>query len=315
MHVYKSNIISKNPITLDKYSVRLCSYVLNIPAQELNELLQYVEEVSDKKADSFKNSKQIILLEKYYQIFEDNTFLINTPRRDWILLGYIYVLNSKIPIDAIQQQLLSFVTFAHKRSKITSSYKELEGKVKDIYKEMRDLYAPNDVFVFFNHQEFLKIAKSMGVDSASTESNIILQWKDVEITNNMNQVLYYARIEIVIRIPDFYVTKFFLSTHGFRYDSDWEIDLPLHPNLNKMIILSWGRNNFLEFLPTNNYRAVIETFDDLVHGVNGFFNIQEVASNLKKLSLIWQNLDKGLEYNTRNKQLFESIKNLGEVKS
>lgn len=306
--IYKSNLTVKNPLVIDKYEVRLASYILNVSAGELNALLLYAEEVTDRKATSIKESKQIVLLQQYYQVFEDSTFLINTPRRDWFIVGYIYILSSKIPYDVMHQQIVRFATFASERMAVTKKYKEIQSKVKDMYIQMARLYSSKDKFLFFNHKEFAKACKESGIEIVFNEHTILMQWKDVEITDARSQVLYYTRIELIVRIPDFYISRFMMSTHGFRYDSEYDIDLPLHPNLNKMTMLYWGKNNFLEFLPVNDYKAVVNTLDELIRGANPFYQFNEVIENLKKLSILWQDMDKGLDYNTRSKLMFEQIK-------
>ena len=306
--IYKSNLISKEPIQIDVYDVRLASYILNVPVGELQTLLQYTSNISELKAKRLRESKPIILLEKYYQIFEDNSFLINTPRRDWLLLGYIYILNSKADYTAIQNQIVQFASFAGKRLAISKEYAKLQEEVKEKYIQMYRLYTSADTFSFFNYKDFAKVAGSYNIDVVYNEDTVMMQWKDVEIVGVKNEVLYYTRIELVARIPDFYITRFFISIQGFRYDSDWEIDVPIHPNLNRITMLYWGRNNFLEFFPAKNYKAIVETLDDLIRGKNGFYKFGEVYESIKKLSLLWQGIDKGLGYMTRSKALFEMIK-------
>ena len=312
--IYKSNLKCKNPLVLAEQDIRLASYFMGVPAGDLKVLLLYSEETTDKRAQSLMKSKQMLAFDKNFQYFEDNTFMVSSPRRDWILLCYMYIIENTTP-SLIPTSLNSFVLFATSWLKSRKEIMEARKRLEIDYSEMYRLYTINtSTFNFFNASKFIVIGTEFNIHSWVDKDKLVMQWNDIEIASVKNEVLYYPKIVLVLRIPDFYIERYVIHSHKFSYDSDWNLFPIIHPNLNDADMLRYGKNNYIEFLPVKEYRMVIEIFDSLIRGIGGFTfeSFDLCRENYNKLSVLWESIDVSKPIEERSKLLFEKLK--GEVK-
>lgn len=308
--IYKSNLKSKNPLTLPEQDIRLASYFMGVTAGELKVLLTYTEEITDRRAQSLMKVKSMLSFDKSYQYFEDNSFTINSPRRDWILLCYMYIIENTTP-SLIQSSLTRFVAFAHSWLKSRVDIDKVRKKIEEEYRHLYSCYAlQSNTFDFFNAEKFITIAAEYNIHSWIDKDKLVMQWNDIEISSVKNEVLYYPKIILVLRIPDFYVERYVIHSHKFSYDSDWNLCPIIHPNLNDADMLRYGKNNYIEFLPSKEYRMVIEIFNDLIHGLGGFTfeSFDSCKETYNKLSVLWESIDVSKPIEERSKELFEKLK-------
>jgi hypothetical protein len=283
---------------------------MSIPAEDLKTLLLYSEEITDKKAQSLMKVKQILAFNKNFQYFEDNTFMVSSPRRDWILLCYMYIIENTTS-SLISTNLDAFVLFATGWLRSRKDIDSIRKKLDIDYKEMYRIYTANiSTFNFFNVNKFVAISAEFDIHSWVDKDKLIMQWNDIEIASVKNEILYYPKIILMLRIPDFYIERYIVHSHKFSYDSEWDLCPIIHPNLNDADMLRYGRNNYIEFLPAKEYRMVIEIFDSLIRGAGGFTfeSFSSCKETYDKLSIFWESIDVSKPIEERNKLLFEKLK-------
>lgn len=306
--ILKSNLKSKEPLKFDMQDIRLASCILQVPAGELQALLSFVEEITNRRAQSAMKVKSIISFDRYYQLFEDRTFVLDTPRRDWVLICLIYLIyNTEATL--VSSAISNFYSFAKRWISSRQEITETQKKIKQLHSDLYTAYSVKE-YVYFNTVKFLETAKKMGINAVIEEGNLVLEWKDVMIKSAKDEVLYYESISLYLRIPDMYVNRYKITSHKFTYDSDWKIGIVLHPNLNDAGMLEYGRNNFIEFLPTGNYELVLLIIDELIRCKSDFTfaNFNHCEDSYNKLAILWESIDQNKPIEVKEKELFNKLK-------
>lgn len=306
--ILKSNLKAKQPLQFNPHDVRLASYILDAPIGELITLLSFVEEVTERRVTSLMKVKSITSFNRYYKYFEDSTFILDTPRKDWVLLCLIYII-STAPAESIQLNMDKFFEFVRAWLNSRKEINEIKSKIASLHRDLYDKYSIEG-FVFFNSYKLKQKAKEYNITAHISSKELMLEWKDITITLPKEMQLFYPRILLFLRVPDFYINKFVIFARNFYYDSDWRMLPHLHPNLNDADMLANGKNSFIEFLPLQRYDLVMESFNDLILCKSGFtFTSPSVCvETYNKLSILWDSIDINKSTEEKSKELFTKFK-------
>jgi hypothetical protein len=209
-------------------------------------------------------TKNYILLKNKMIFFIDNL--------DWKALNIIYSVYNAFNRKEALQCVLDY------NFNISTSFGVLTAKYREIIKEIdntRNEFSKS--IKFFNLNKFMQICSNEGIDAESTPSGIFLKFKDIQLDYIDGSIIYD---KIIVCVKDLMIDGYVLEFSNFSYSSYWNLPFKLHSFLD----IPYGKNNYLAFLPQNDYitfvrelkSAILSTADNSDNIVSTYLDLQKL---------------------------------------
>jgi hypothetical protein len=193
---------------------------------------------------------------KYYIVLR-NKIIFFVEELNWKSLNIIFsvfnALNRKKALESALEYNLN----------ISSTLAVLKAKHEEVIREVDKAREElNKAIKFFNLNKFLQICSNESIETKVTANNIILKFKDIQFDCAEGSIFYN---QILVEIKDLKIEGYVLKFNDFTYSTYWNLPFKLHPFLD----VPYGRNNFLAFMPHNDYATFIRELKSCVIAPNG----------------------------------------------
>ena len=229
------------------------------------DFLKYLSETSEER---LRNSeKEIIFKNNYLTVYEDRTIVLQSPRKDWIGLGTLYIA-SNTSIPQLEEELNRFLLFAQKNIEIKKNLTNSINKIKEEFYTLQNIKSQFLFYSFIPSSQIEELMKKEAVQFVESKETYSFLVKDIIIAG-----IFYEEIEVVTD-KTFYLKSLKVKVNSKEFSTG-----VIHPCLPTE---GWGYNNFLYYLPTNK----LKSFESLIKEIKGQSNfINDIVLIKEQLSL------------------------------
>jgi len=218
-------------------------------------------------------------IEREYIVWEDDNIVFFAKYTNWEILNILYTFYSVPKVS--RETLQGVISFNESRSMEIALYSTTLRNFKHkLVEHVLNFYS--EQHHYFNANKLIRLAKAMGIDASLVDDKVLLKYKNIEYTSAIGSIFYN---EIFIFIKNFQINGFMLRFKDFDFSSYWNIPVVLHPYL----LVPYGFNNHLSFLPPQDYKAFIYGVNDMIKGGSeaGLTTLQLIIQDFQDLRRIW----------------------------
>jgi hypothetical protein len=152
----------------------------------------------------------------------------------------------------------------------------------------------------------------MKIKLEKTDQNIIMNFKQIKVGNDVEGYVSYKNIEITFDLRfKLLRTRFYFNK--FMYDTGWEMDLSMHPHIGSYVCYGNRADDFNAYLAHHNFPFLLDLIKETVNSYypeRPFIDIRKLGSRIKAVekALIGSKLGDCENDEKKSKEIFQFVR-------
>jgi hypothetical protein len=317
------NKISSQPLTnVSKHDIANIALFLGISSKEVFESMKKIHIINNTTYSNILRHnpeyaiEQRITTELGYVLIRtlsiNNVYYINEREfgnaglYEYEKIAYLilYVLSD---INNIDEIIINYARLKSYHNNLNSSRRNFVNAEE----QYRKLLFDHPIFTPTDYRSLFLYAKKMKIKLEKTDQNIIMNFKQIKVGNDVEGYVSYKNIEITFDLRfKLLRTRFYFNK--FMFDTKWGIDLPMHPHISSYVCYGNRADDFNAYLAHHNFPFLLDLIKETVNSYypeRPFIYIKKLGSRIKAVekALIGSKLGDCENDEKKSKEIFEFI--------